>query len=93
MAAIAGVCAAGVVGGALASTGTTTAQPQGRTWGANAFTLTGQTSPVAYTLPHGGARLLWYNPGTHAEQWLFRYSASTFVDVVPFNSIENGPAV
>lgn len=42
---------------------------------------------------NGGAGLLWYNPGTHAEQWLFRYSASTFVDVVPFNSIENGPAI
>jgi hypothetical protein len=40
----------------------------------------------------GGAGLLWYNPGTHAEQWLFRYTAHTSMTAVPFNSIENGPA-
>ena len=84
----------------------------------NTFTLTGQTSPVAYTLPHGlnilafrvltaagprllidagnsctGSGLLWYNPGTHAEQWLFSFSAHLSLNVVPFTSIENGAAL
>jgi hypothetical protein len=40
-----------------------------------------------------GGGLLWYNPGTHAETWLFHYSAHAFVDVVAFNSIENGPGL
>jgi hypothetical protein len=37
----------------------------------------------------GGSGLLWFNPGTHAEQWLFRFAAHTVLDVKPFNSIEN----
>jgi hypothetical protein len=40
-----------------------------------------------------GAGLLWYNPGTHADQWLFRYAAHVFLDVIPFNNIENAPAL
>jgi hypothetical protein len=40
-----------------------------------------------------GAGLLWFNPGTHAEQWLFGYSAHARLDVVAFNSIENGPGI
>jgi hypothetical protein len=49
--------------------------------------------------PEGACRptydgLLWYNPATHAEQWLFRYSpVATPPDVIPFNSTENGPGV
>ena len=49
--------------------------------------------------PEGACRaeapgLLWYNPATHAEQWLFRYSPDASVpDVIPFNSTENGPGV
>lgn len=40
--------------------------------------------------PGGG--LLWYNPGTRAEQWLFPYSARATVSVIAFNSLENAPA-
>jgi hypothetical protein len=41
-----------------------------------------------------GGGLLWFNPGTHAEQWLFHYSPSAFFEgVIPFNSIENAPAI
>ncbi len=49
--------------------------------------------------PEGACRpnyngLLWYNPATHAEQWLFKYSPdATPLDVIPFNSTENGPGV
>jgi hypothetical protein len=49
--------------------------------------------------PEGACRveapgLLWYNPATHAEQWLFRYSPNATVpDVIPFNSTENGPGI
>jgi hypothetical protein len=39
----------------------------------------------------GGSGLLWYNPGTHAETWLFRYPARAGLDVIPFDSIDNGP--
>ena len=39
----------------------------------------------------GGAGLLWYNPGTHAEQWLFGYARHSSLDVIPFNNIENAP--
>jgi len=49
---------------------------------------------LVYTLNacDAGEGLLWYNPGTHARTWLFRYSAKQSLDVVPFSSIENGPA-
>ncbi len=40
-----------------------------------------------------GRGLLWFNPGTHAEKWLFGYSAHARLDVVAFNSIENGPGI
>ncbi len=49
--------------------------------------------------PEGACRptyegLLWYNPATHAEQWLFRYSpVVTTPEVIPFSSTENGPGV
>jgi hypothetical protein len=49
--------------------------------------------------PEGACRveepgLLWYNPATHAEQWLFRYSPyASLPDVIPFNSTENGPGI
>jgi hypothetical protein len=49
--------------------------------------------------PEGACRaeepgLLWYDPATHAEQWLFRYSPDVSVpDVIPFSSTENGPGV
>ena len=39
----------------------------------------------------GGGGLLWFNPGTHAEQWLFKPSAHASLNVVPFNSLENAP--
>jgi TolB protein len=41
----------------------------------------------------GGSGLLWFNPGTRAVQWLFRFVPHTLLDVVPFDSIENGPAI
>jgi hypothetical protein len=39
----------------------------------------------------GSNSLLWYNPGTHAEQWLIRAPASVtgVVDAVPFYSRQN----
>jgi hypothetical protein len=37
------------------------------------------------------AGLLWFNPATRAEQWLFKYSAHAFLIAVPFNNIENAP--
>ena len=49
--------------------------------------------------PEGACRaedpgLLWFDPATHAEQWLFRYSPYASVpDVIPFSSTENGPGV
>lgn len=40
-----------------------------------------------------GRGLLWFNPGTHAEEWLFGASAHASLDVVAFSSIENGPGI
>jgi hypothetical protein len=40
-----------------------------------------------------GTGLLWYNPGTHAETWLFHYTAKQSLNVIPFSSIENGAAL
>ena len=39
----------------------------------------------------GGASLLWFNPATHAEQWLLRAPAESdgVIGVVPYNSTEN----
>ena len=38
--------------------------------------------------------LLWFNPAKpHAETWLFGYTAHARLVVVPFNSIENAPAL
>jgi hypothetical protein len=39
----------------------------------------------------GGGGLLWFNPGTHAEQWLFKPAAHASVNVIPFNSMQNAP--
>lgn len=39
-----------------------------------------------------GSGLLWYNPGTHAETWLFGYSAHEGLTAIPFNSLADAPA-
>ena len=39
----------------------------------------------------GGASLLWFNPGNHAEQWLLRGPANGFLIAVAYNSAENAP--
>ena len=41
----------------------------------------------------GGSGLLWYNPGSHAETWLFRFAAHTSMTVIPFTNAENAPAL
>ncbi len=40
----------------------------------------------------GSTSLLWYDPGTRAEQWVFLgpYALNSLVDAVPFYSPENG---
>ncbi len=47
--------------------------------------------PANGCMPAAG--LLWYNPGTRAEQWLFKYSVHASLNVIPFNSVQNGPAL
>jgi hypothetical protein len=39
----------------------------------------------------GGGSLLWFNPASHAEQWLLRGPAGAFLIAVPYNSAENAP--
>jgi len=43
----------------------------------------------------GTESLLWFNPGTHAEQWLFKAPAGSFgvLGVVPFYTRQNAPAM
>jgi hypothetical protein len=49
----------------------------------------------AHTSCEGGNSLLWFNPGTRAEQWLFKAPAKAFgvVAVVPYYTRENAPAL
>jgi hypothetical protein len=40
-----------------------------------------------------GAGLLWFNPGTHAGQWLLKAPAGAFSTVAAYNSSENAPSL
>lgn len=48
---------------------------------------------VAHTSCEGGNSLLWFNPGTRAEQWLFKTPAGALgvEAAIPYNSRENAP--
>ena len=60
------------------------------------LTAQGQSLLVdALTACPGTSSLLWFNPGTRAEKWLFKAPAGAFgvLNVVPFYSTENGPSI